>query len=124
MWALRRRLVSLNRSRSTIVKLADAGLADSTWRSIAALHAAVQMTASIARCGGLRGGEETERVLEHLFEQSRKEQLLEEQVIPSDYWPVLPASAAADGEERLLLRGAVLVRVRGQRPAGSALSAE
>src|SRR6266436_3858173 len=83
-----------------------------------------KMTASIARCGGLRGGEETERVLEHLFEQSRKEQLLEEQVIPSDYWPVLPASAAADGEERLLLRGAVLVRVRGQRPAGSALSAE
>jgi ATP-binding cassette subfamily B protein len=122
--ALRRRLISLNLSKSLIANIVDAGLADPTWRSVAALHAAVQMTASIARCGGLRGGEEIERVLEHLFEQSRKEQLPEDQVIPSEYWPVLPVSAAAGGEERLLLRGAVLVRVRGRRPVGAALPAE
>jgi ATP-binding cassette subfamily B protein len=42
------------------------------------------------------------------------------QTIPEVYWTVRPAPPGADGEAHLLLRGAVLVRVRGRRlPTGS-----
>jgi ATP-binding cassette subfamily B protein len=118
--ALRTRLTSLNLSNGPIANLVATGLADPTWRSIAALHAAIEMTASIARSRGLRGGKETERVLEHLFQQSREEQVPEDQLIPPQYWPVLPAEADA---EELLLRGAVMVRVRGPRAAGAEMPA-
>ena len=40
--------------------------------------------------------------------------------IPSAYWSVQSAPPEAEGEEQLLLRGAVLVRVRGRLPVEEA----
>jgi ATP-binding cassette subfamily B protein len=118
--ALCRRLTSLDLSKGPIETLVATGLADPTWHSIAALHAAVEMTASIARSGGLRGAKEAERVLLHLFKQSREEQVPEDQLIPAQYWPVLPTEPDA---AELLLRGAVIVRVRGPRAGGAEVPA-
>ena len=114
--ALRERLRSLNLSEEPIENLVATGLADPTWQSIAALHAAVEMTASIARGGGLRGAKQAERVLQDLFKQSREAQVPKDRLIPAHYWPVLPTESDA---EELLLRGAVIVRVRGPRAAGA-----
>ena len=114
--ALRQRLRSLNLSKGAIENLVATGLADLSWHSIAALHAAVEMTASIARGGGLRGAKQAERVLQDLFKQSREGQGPKDRLIPAHYWPVLPTESDA---EKLLLRGAVVVRVRGPRAAGA-----
>lgn len=115
MGALRRRLTNLGVSERFVTRIVNASLEDPAWRSVAALEAALQMTASIARSGALRDGQEVARVLEHFFERARTEEQDEDQIVASEYWPVLPAEACAGAEDQLLLRGAVLLRVRGRR---------
>jgi len=69
------------------------------------------------RSGGLGAGEEAARVLERLFTRARDEA---SNVPPPAYWPVRPAPPGPEGERRLVLRGAVLLQVRGPRAAEGA----
>ena len=86
---------------------------DAGWRAIAALDAAVRMTKSLIRSGGLRKGEAAARVIEEFVAKP--------QTIPPDYWSVEAAPDAAAAEDQLLMRGAVLVRVRGRAEQVSAV---
>src|ERR687888_731318 len=115
--ALRRRLSKLGLSRRARVRMVDAAQADLSWHAFAALDAATRMLDSIVRSGGLRPGQQAARVLKACFEQARREIPGEGKTIPNAYWLVRPAPPGPDGEEQLLFQGAVLVRVRGRRPA-------
>jgi ABC-type bacteriocin/lantibiotic exporter with double-glycine peptidase domain len=109
---LRRRLADIGVSRGSSDRMIERADADASWRSIAALDAAARMTKSLIRSGGLRKGSSAARVIEEFA--------LKPQSIPPDYWSVQPASDAGT-ENQLLMRGAVLVRVRGRAeraPAG------
>jgi len=112
---LRHRLAKLGLSRSAREHMVGTALADPSWHACAALDAATRMVDTIVRAGGLRSGRQAARVLTTFFEQSWRETTGEGTTVPHNYWLVQPAPYRPDGEEQLLLQGAVLVRVRGRR---------
>jgi ATP-binding cassette subfamily B protein len=110
---LSRRLANLGISGNAIERLFDRAQADASWRALAALDAATRMVESIAKSGGLRRGRQTAKVLELFFTRAGSEDPRHSQTIPKEYWSVSLAAPDADGEEQLLLRGAVLLRISG-----------
>jgi len=123
---LRHRLASAGITLSAADRLIEGANADETWKTFAALDAATRMVAAIVRSGGISKGKESSRVLEHFVTQACKEAKDADredenyqQTIPATYWSVRPAEADNDGAEQLLLRGAVLLRVRGRRTSES-----
>jgi ATP-binding cassette subfamily B protein len=109
--ALRARLAELGAGSEATGRLIAEAIADPGWRRVAALDAAVRTVDAIRRARALRRGEETVRVLERLLARERDGG--GPASLPDSYWSVRPAP---EGEEQLVLRGAVLVRVRGPRP--------
>src|SRR6185295_8958994 len=97
--------------------LAEA-LADTGWRSLAALDACVRMVRSLVASGGLGRGGEAGRLLRSLLSRCREAADSAEPAVPAAWWSVRPGPANEDGEEQVLFRGAVLVRVRGRRERG------
>lgn len=93
--------------------------AEPGWQRLARLDAATRLVTSLVRGGGVRQGREAERVLRVLLNgtggRDADAPSKPPDVIPEAYWSVHPATAESDAtaEERLSLRGAVLVRVRG-----------
>lgn len=114
--ALSRRLDDVGVSRAAAAKRIKAALGDSSWRSIAALDAAVRMVDALVQAGGLAKGGEALRMIESIGVSE----------IPASYWSVetvaadgsLEADPAAD-PERLRLKGAVLVRLLGRANAAA-----
>lgn len=76
--------------------------ADGNWRSLAALDAAVRLAASLAAAGAL-----PHKVNDLLQLLCSKPEL-----IPQQYWTVHPCDPNAEGEEQVLVTGAILVRAR------------
>jgi ATP-binding cassette subfamily B protein len=97
--------------------LFDEAAADSDWRSLARLEAAARFVESLVHAGGLRRGRESAGVLQGIIERDRDETPGTEHIIPAAYWSVRSAGPAQNGEEQVIVRGAVLVRVRGRREA-------
>jgi ATP-binding cassette subfamily B protein len=137
---LRRRMADLKIADQEASRLIEDALQDPGWRALATLDAATRMTASLVRARGLLAGSEAGRVLERFYRlnlvgplpevESRQGSVLQDQapeslVIPAAYWSVLPVienEAQASGTEplqHLLLRGAVLVRILGRKPAAA-----
>ncbi|HMF55622.1 MAG TPA: ABC transporter ATP-binding protein, partial [Pyrinomonadaceae bacterium] len=111
---LRQRLCCLKLSRGTTARLLRTALDDSGWRSLAALDAATRLTAAIARSGGVNPGAQAARTLELFFKNALVDEPEDALTIPQPYWLVRAAESDAN-QEQLLLRGAVLVRVRDAR---------
>ena len=120
---LRQRLKGIGIAPALNAQFVDNATADASWRSLAALDAATRMVASIVNAGGLRRGAEAGRVLGEMLEQARQTGTHDHDVIPPAYWSVRPMAAEPDGEPELLLRGAVLVRVRSRRAQGESTGA-
>ncbi|MFM8321283.1 MAG: ATP-binding cassette domain-containing protein [Chloroflexota bacterium] len=148
---LRRRMRALKLGEAQIERLAAGALADPGWRGLATLDAAVRMVSALAQARGVIPGEQAGRVLEKFYTLNLAGPLPRVDksggvppagvtpaggaphslMIPAVYWSVLPAvetQAMAGGEqplERLLLRGAVMVRILGaHRAPGAAPAAE
>lgn len=121
---LQERLTHLGLSRRPAARLIDGALADAGWRPLAALDAATRMVAAIVRAGGLSRGRDAHRVLEACLQRARQEAPEGGQIVPDAYWSVWPAAPGAEGTAQLRLRGAVLIRVRGRRPAEASRSAD
>lgn len=110
---LRRRIEKIGGSPSLI----GAALADSSWRGVAVLDAAVRLVAALIQSGGIRAGESAQPLLQSFIARTQAAETVTDSPIPAAYWSVRPVEAAADAEEMALhLRGAVLVRVKGVRP--------
>lgn len=136
---LRRRMADLKLPPALQARLVEAALQDPTWRSLATLDAATRMTTALAQAGGLMTGEAAGRVLERFYRLNlngplpevdqtsgaarppQSGQPPESLMIPATYWSALPLvenEAQAEGRQppqRVLLRGAVLVRILGRR---------
>lgn len=82
-----------------------ASTADASWRSLAALDAAVRMVESLVKSGAIDKGPESTRVLEEFFGRPG--------AIAEHYWSVRPGGH----ETELIMRGAVLVRAIGRTQA-------
>ncbi|MGH9462618.1 MAG: cysteine peptidase family C39 domain-containing protein, partial [Vicinamibacteria bacterium] len=111
------------------------------WRALATLDAATRATDAMVRSGGFAKGTEAMEVLRRLVERSASTGTVD--WIPRVYWSVWPTGDGADpdlvgtsetiatGEEQVIAKGAVLVRVREQKhaegkdaPVGPKLSPE
>ena len=121
---LRERMGSLKLEEEKIERLLKGALSDPTWRRLAVLDAATRMVESMVRAKALNDGQEAGQILERFFTQvanSTNEAPLDganRLVIPEVYWSVLPPSAQRPlPDEHILLQGAVLMRVLGQRVA-------
>jgi ATP-binding cassette subfamily B protein len=80
---------------------------DESWRSLAAVDAAVRMAASLVRSGAISRGPEARRVIRALVAKPDS--------IPETYWSALP------GEEGMVrMRGAVLIQVAGRNKEAAA----
>ncbi|WP_437607068.1 ATP-binding cassette domain-containing protein [Sorangium sp. So ce834] len=99
----------------------EAALSEPGWRAIAALDAGARLVTSLVRSGGLGRGREAARVLGALLEQGPE--AAREQMIPPTFWTAHPMPAGPRGEDRVVARGAVLVRIRGRRPTSHARAA-
>lgn len=109
--ALRRRLANLRIRGNAFLQ--DA-LSDPGWHKLAVLDAGIRLVNSMVECGGVSRGREAKRLLQRFVAEDR--------LIPAESWSVRPHHR----EGELLLRGAVLVRVRGrlERAAPADLSPE
>ena len=110
---LRARLSRLGLSGDADGLLAEA-FGHSCWRGMAALDAGTRLTASLVAARGVDRGAQAGRALRALLDEALSRPDAETDAIPPAYWMVRPHPPADDGEERLMLRGAVLVRARGR----------
>ncbi len=130
---------------SDVEPLVEKALAEEGWRAIAALDAAVRMTAAIVESDGLARGREAGALVSTLFDRARRPEVRaagaadapkarkdevraagaadaakarneDADAVPAPYWTARPNPDAAD---EVLLRGAVLVRIGGPEADGA-----
>lgn len=84
---------------------------DPDWYGLAQLDAVTRMVTEMVKAHGIRKGHEAGAILTQLLQQSTA-------AIPALYWTVEPNSPEPEtGEEQFLLKGAVLVRIKGRQPS-------
>lgn len=110
---VRRRLQALGIPHETVNQLITQAVANPQWLALAALDAATRMLTALVHGGGLRRGRQASRVLTTLLATLAQEDPETTPAVPEAYWSVRPAAADTDGTPHVLVRGAVLVRVRG-----------
>ena len=87
---------------------------DQGWHGFATVDATLRIIAALRRTGGFSRAD-ADRTFVTIWKRARSA-ADPAAVVPSDYWTVRPASPR-DGREHVLVRGAVLVSVRGVQPA-------
>lgn len=98
-------------------------LADSSWRSLAALDASLRLVEKLIQTRILKKGAEAAALLGNLYKRAARSELEsgKDLAVPEGYWCVRPApkGASDDGEPALELRGAVIVRIYGLRSSAT-----
>ncbi|MGE0549812.1 MAG: ATP-binding cassette domain-containing protein [Kofleriaceae bacterium] len=110
--ALRCRLASLG-VRAESRELIDRAVAAETWHAIAALDASIRYAQTLVRSGAIGRGAEARRLVDSLYARALGEAPGETIAVPAIYWVARPAPPAADGDQQLLFKGAVLIRILG-----------
>jgi ATP-binding cassette subfamily B protein len=113
--ALAKRLARLGVGARQTKRLIEAAVKSEGWRPLAALDAATRMAESVVRSGGISRGRQAAGVVERFAARAAGEGVEDWTAIPADFWSARPAPPDEGGEEQVLLRGAVLVHVRGLR---------
>jgi ABC-type bacteriocin/lantibiotic exporter with double-glycine peptidase domain len=138
--AIEARMLALGFSADEAARLIEATYARPGCRPVAALDAALRMAESLARSASLRKNAKLRRALTEIVKRSVEISAREEirksdemgasgegrgsdhrditQLIPREYWSVWPAGGADD---ELVMRGAVVVRVKGLKKHASDL---
>jgi ABC-type bacteriocin/lantibiotic exporter with double-glycine peptidase domain len=112
---VRARLAALSIARSKVRAACDRALADASWFSLATLDASARMVDTLVRSGAVRAGSQAARTFVTFFERASADPLAAERIIPDAYWSVRPGTAAENGEQQVIIRGAVLLTVQGRR---------
>jgi ATP-binding cassette subfamily B protein len=102
--ALRARWRGLGIRETERARLTEEFVSQEGWRGLAALDAGTRLLTSLARAGGLPGKRQIPGLLKRLCSQPT--------LIPRRCWTVVEGA-----DEQVLMRGAVLVRVKGKRTA-------
>ncbi|MFL6846700.1 MAG: ATP-binding cassette domain-containing protein [Allosphingosinicella sp.] len=118
---LRERLKRLGADDSAVEELIAEALADPGWRRMGALDASTRLVQSLIDVEGLKRGGEADKVLRGLIREVSAETGRTEGLIPAPYWSVLSfPPEEGSTEERLKVRGAVILGVSGLRSDESA----
>ena len=121
---LRERMARIGARGGAGAALSDKALADPGWLGLGALDAGVRLVQSVIDAGGLKASPSSMRLLDALFEATRTSIFDIFEVIPPAYWAVTPDLNSTDPLElRLILRGAVLLRIADRHTRGEARSA-
>jgi ABC-type bacteriocin/lantibiotic exporter with double-glycine peptidase domain len=107
---LRQRLAELDVKEPKREELIQIALETENWRSLAALDAAIRMTATLVHTGGLQTGTEASRVLECFFKQAQETSTDTDSHIPLSFWSV---RTRPDDETQLLFQAPVLIQISG-----------
>ena len=108
---LRKRLRNIGLTKKLANGLIDQALADPSWRGLAAIDAGTRMIASLQSTGALSRS----RGFQILAALTDREAGSPTQSIAEQYWSVRSTQADDPAAETLMLRGAVLVSVKGTR---------
>lgn len=125
---LRRRLSLLGTPDAVSSALIKRASGDAGWFTFGALDAAVRLVQSVIEADGIEPGTEAVKLLGTLFDRTCTSTSDIHTLLPADYWSVAPDLENPDARgHRLLLQGAVLLRLRGpsrdvgsRRPGGGA----
>jgi len=117
---LQHRLRAIGLSRRAVTRRIEVGLADPSWRALAAIDAATRMIASLQSSGALarRAG------LKTLLALTSRDGSSPVEAIAEHYWSVRSAPQDHEAAESLMLRGAVMIRVKGRRAPATEPSAD
>lgn len=123
---LRRRLNELKVEDKQAEQWITTALGDESWHGMGVLDAAVRMVAGLVKSGGLKRGAEATRVIGRYVTDLWEAKGAADEKIPDTYWSMRPLAAEEiGGEEGMgLLRGAVIVRVKGVQPEAAQKQAE
>ncbi|MBK8086467.1 MAG: hypothetical protein IPK28_23090 [Devosia sp.] len=112
---LAERFAGLGGSDADFARLVAIATADPGWYPLAALDATIRMAGNLLDAGGLVTGDEGLRIVDTLFQRTVASPDDIYAILPPDCWLVAPdPESAALGERRVLVKGAVLVRVAGR----------
>jgi ABC-type bacteriocin/lantibiotic exporter with double-glycine peptidase domain len=114
---LARRCEGLGVSRATHERLATEAFLDDGWARPARFDAALRLAIAMVRSKVLRRGAQTDRFLTGLCQQQDGRAPGERDPIPDGCWSVRPTDGVGQdsaSDTQIVLRGAVLVRVRGR----------
>jgi ATP-binding cassette subfamily B protein len=109
---LRKRLRAIGLTKRDVVAQIDSAVADSSWRALATVDAAARMIASLQSAGALsrrHGLKSLAALTAHTSDVSAAGSIAEQ------YWSVRSTSPDNATPDTLILRGAVLVNVKGTR---------
>ncbi|MBX9758723.1 MAG: ATP-binding cassette domain-containing protein [Beijerinckiaceae bacterium] len=121
---IRQRLRDLGASAAEIDALIARANEDALWFAIAALEASVRLACAMRAAGGIAAGRDAVRLIDALLSATTTNTDDIYTLIAEDYWSVAPDPRSAEyGERRLLLRGAVLVRVTSRNASADPQSA-
>jgi ABC-type bacteriocin/lantibiotic exporter with double-glycine peptidase domain len=126
--ALRERLRRCGVTPDESLALIHAAATDPSWRGFAILDASIRIVAELVASGGVAKGRDAARLIE-VFTTRCASAADPRTIVPPPYWSVLP-DAGSPGDDTVILRGAVLLRVRerassaadGERPQVSTAS--
>jgi ABC-type bacteriocin/lantibiotic exporter with double-glycine peptidase domain len=117
---LRERLQRIGAGDAAASALIARATADELWFSFGALDASVRLVNLMVEAGGVMAGREAAKLVTALFADTCGNTGNIFKIIPKEYWSVSPDLKAYDHiEQRLLLRGAVLMRVSGRTATAS-----
>lgn len=117
--ALHVRLAELEVGKADRDRLVAQALADPTWEAMAALDAAVRMTAAMVRCGAVPRSQCTSLIV-GACEPAPAGAEVRYPLILGEYRSVWRKPDAAPDDDTVQVRGVVIVRVRGVRGAQAA----
>ena len=113
---LRARMQGLGMRPAEAQALTTQALADPRWFSIGALDASVRLVQSMATAGGVRAGSEATALVRALYQRTTGSGDDIYGLLPPPWWSVAPDASNTDASrERLLINGAVLLRIGGLR---------
>ncbi len=123
--ALRQRLQKLGASPAQAQALVGAAQADPGWFPLAALDASQRLAQAVVQGGGLPRGTAALQLAQTLFQRTCAETEDIHRLVPAAYWSATPdPDSMALGEQRLRVRGAVLMRINGRAPPSQAGAAD
>ncbi len=118
---LHQRLIHLGLAQHECDRLIATAREDTGWQAFAALDAATGLATAVVNADGLRRGAEAHQLVRRYVDPARLDAPHACDAIPDAFWSVQPLPTPSGGEptteERLMLRGAVFMRVHGRRPA-------
>jgi ATP-binding cassette subfamily B protein len=117
---LRFRIGRLGATPEQCAAVVQEGLARGTWRALAATDAAVRLATALVDARGVQRGAQATALVRHLAERAAGATADDLAWLPSRYWSARPAPGSESDEELSLVRGTLMIRVRGTRAAATA----